>query len=147
MSNLHRKRVIQKRARRERAHRRVRTKVQGSEERPRLCVTKSLRYIYAQVIDDRSGRTLAQANSLEKGLREGLDGACGNKEAARTVGEKVAERSLELGNQEGGLRSRRVRVPRQDQGSGRRRPRERIGVLGMPRLSSDMKNGQQGELR
>jgi len=62
-----------------------------------LCVTKSLRYIYAQVIDDRSGRTLAQANSLEKGLREGLDGACGNKEAARTVGEKVAERSLELG--------------------------------------------------
>jgi large subunit ribosomal protein L18 len=60
-------------------------------------VTKSLRYIYAQVIDDRSGRTLAQANSLEKGLRESLDGVCGNKRAAQAVGEKVAERSLEQG--------------------------------------------------
>ena len=97
MSNLHRKRVIQKRARRARVHRRIRSRLKGSVERPRLCVTKSLRYIYAQVIDDRSGRTLAQANSLEKGLRESLNGACGNKQAAQAVGEKVAERSLEQG--------------------------------------------------
>ena len=71
--------------------------MKGSAERPRLCVTKSLRYIYAQVVDDRSGRTLAQANSLEKDVRESLEGACGNKQAARRVGEKVAERTLEKG--------------------------------------------------
>ncbi|MDH3254515.1 MAG: 50S ribosomal protein L18 [Acidobacteriota bacterium] len=83
-----------KRARRFRAHRRVRRRVSGSEERPRLAIFKSLRYIYAQVIDDVQGVTLVQANSKEDGIRG--DGTK-NLDAARLVGEAVAERALEKG--------------------------------------------------
>ena len=84
----------QKRERRLRAHRRVRRTVSGSPDRPRLCVYKSLSYIYAQVIDDAVGRTIAQANSSEKGIRERLEGGAKSKSAARLVGEVVGERAL-----------------------------------------------------
>ena len=83
-----------KRERRFRAHRRVRGRVAGSEERPRLAIFKSLRYIYAQVIDDVKGVTLAQANSRESGVQKG---GTKNLDAARLVGEAVAERALEKG--------------------------------------------------
>ena len=79
-------------------HRRVRKKVAGSPEQPRLCVFRSLRAIYAQVIDDSTGRTLAAASS-----KEPLDGASGGAPispktvASATVGKVVAERALAQG--------------------------------------------------
>jgi large subunit ribosomal protein L18 len=71
--------------------------VSGSEEKPRLAIYKSLRYIYAQVIDDVQGTTLAQANSGEAAIRKAGKGAAKNLDAARLVGEAVAERALEKG--------------------------------------------------
>jgi large subunit ribosomal protein L18 len=97
MNDLHRKHILKKRARRQRAHLRVRARVSGSSERPRLCVYKSLRYIYAQIVDDLEGSTLVHASSLEKDVRTALGKSAGNKDAAKAVGQKVAERALEKG--------------------------------------------------
>ena len=72
-------------------HRRIRKKVSGSTERPRLAVYRSLNHIYAQVIDDATGKTLASASTVEKDLR-GSTG--GNIEAATRVGRAIAERAL-----------------------------------------------------
>ena len=69
-------------------HKRVRGKVSGTAQCPRLCVFRSTNNIYAQIIDDVAGVTLAQANSLK--MENG-----GNKEAARAVGKLVAERAKE----------------------------------------------------
>lgn len=81
---------------RERRHKRVRKKVFGTTERPRLCVFKSLNHIYAQIIDDTRGHTLVSASTLDKELRE-LPGHKGNKEFAKKVGELIAERAIQLG--------------------------------------------------
>lgn len=97
MSDSHSKKVQIKRMRRLRAHARLRKRIQGSSERPRLAVFKSLRYIYAQVIDDSSGRTVAQASSADPEIKKGLKGSAGNAEAARRVGESVAERAKAQG--------------------------------------------------
>ena len=75
-------------------HSRIRKKVHGSAERPRLAVFRSLNHIYAQVIDDRSGRTLATASTTEKMLA-GKTG--GNVEAAKGVGKAIAERAQKAG--------------------------------------------------
>ena len=75
-------------------HSRIRKKVRGSAERPRLAVYRSLNHIYAQVIDDRSGKTLVTASTTEKAL--GVK-AGGNVEAAKTVGKAIAERALGAG--------------------------------------------------
>ena len=75
-------------------HVRVRRVVRGTAERPRLAVFRSLNHIYAQVIDDDNGRTLASASTTEKDLR-GATG--GNVEAARRVGQAIAERLKEKG--------------------------------------------------
>ncbi len=91
------KTIKQKRERRHRAHLRVRTRVKGSPERPRLSVYKSLRFIYAQVIDDTSGTTLAQANSAEPEVKGRLAGSGRDKAAAKLVGEVVAERAKQKG--------------------------------------------------
>jgi len=75
---------------------RIRRKISGTQERPRLAVFRSLRGIYVQAIDDQSGRTLASASTLEKPFRE--DGKSGgNAEAAKKVGEFIAKRLLEQG--------------------------------------------------
>ena len=79
---------------RRRRHHRVRKKVLGSAERPRLAVFRSNKHIAAQVIDDRSGRTLAAASTVEGDLRSG---ATGNKQAAAAVGRLVAQRAKEAG--------------------------------------------------
>ena len=69
-------------------HTRVRGKISGTAERPRLCVFRSENNIYAQVIDDVAGNTLVSASSLDKAI----EGNGGNKTAARAVGKLVAER-------------------------------------------------------
>jgi large subunit ribosomal protein L18 len=97
MSDHVTKSMKQKRQRRERAHLRVRTRVRGSAERPRLAVYKSLRYIYAQVIDDSRGSTLAQASSADPAVRAGLGASTSSKQAAKAVGEAVAARAREKG--------------------------------------------------
>jgi large subunit ribosomal protein L18 len=71
--------------------------VSGSEEKPRLAVFKSLRYIYAQVIDDVQGTTLAQANSGESTIQKAGKAGSKNLDVARLVGETVAQRALEKG--------------------------------------------------
>src|SRR3979411_2000256 len=75
-------------------HRRIRRKVRGSSERPRLAVYRSLNHIYAQVVDDLNGQTIVSASTTEKDLR-GTTG--GNVEAARRIGKAIAERALEKG--------------------------------------------------
>lgn len=75
-------------------HQRIRRKVRGNNERPRLAIYRSLNHIYAQVIDDLSGKTLVSASTTEKELR-GTTG--GNLEAARRVGKAVAERAVSQG--------------------------------------------------
>ena len=75
-------------------HKRIRRKLRGSTERPRLAIYRSLNHIYAQVIDDVEGQTLVSASTIEKDLR-GATG--GNIDAARRVGKTVAERALAKG--------------------------------------------------
>ncbi len=77
-----------------RRHVRLRKKVSGTAERPRLAVFRSGQHIYAQVIDDKAGRTLAQASDLEAGLR---DGGGTKTERARKVGALVAQRAKQAG--------------------------------------------------
>jgi len=79
---------------RERRHLRVRKKIHGTAERPRLTVFRSEKNIYAQIIDDVAGRTLVAASSLDKdfSLKVGS-----NKEAAKLVGEVVAKKAIEAG--------------------------------------------------
>ncbi len=75
---------------------RVRKKVRGTSERPRLCVYRSLGNIYAQVIDDSTGATLAEASSMNKGIKR-LKGHKGNVDTAKKVGESVAKRAKAKG--------------------------------------------------
>jgi large subunit ribosomal protein L18 len=97
------KKTKQKRERRHRAHLRVRSRVRGTEARPRLSVYKSLRFIYAQVIDDSRGATLAQASSAEAEVKGRLAAAesagksAKDRAAAKAVGELVAERAKAAG--------------------------------------------------
>jgi len=83
---LHRKRV----------HARVRTEVSGTPERPRLCVYRSIGHIYVQVIDDRSGKTLVSASSVDAETKKNLKGG-GNVAAAKVIGKTVAERAKSAG--------------------------------------------------
>ncbi|MFY9584961.1 MAG: 50S ribosomal protein L18 [Candidatus Acidiferrales bacterium] len=89
-------RKLSRSAHRQRVHLRVRTRVTGTPERPRLCVYRSLGHIYAQVIDDHTGRTLASASSLDKEMRKQLKGG-GNVAAAKVVGKAIAERARAAG--------------------------------------------------
>ena len=73
-------------------HLRVRGKVSGTAARPRLNVYRSLKNIYAQLIDDVTGVTLVSASSLDKGIENG-----GNKDAAKKVGEMIAKRAADKG--------------------------------------------------
>jgi large subunit ribosomal protein L18 len=79
---------------RRRVHARIRKKLAGAPERPRLAVFRSLNHIYAQVIDDRHGRTLAAASSTQEsaGVKNG-----GNVAGAKAIGKLIAERAIEKG--------------------------------------------------
>ena len=81
-------------------HQRIRNKLMGSAERPRLSVFRSARHIYAQAIDDESGRTVASASTVDKEVKPGLSAYPGNRESAKTVGKAIAERLVKLGIQQ-----------------------------------------------
>ena len=86
MATIHRK------ATRGRIHRRIRRKVSGTAERPRLAVYFSGKHVYAQVVDDEAGRTLVSAGTTEKELNKGKRGA--NRATAEKIGKLIAERAL-----------------------------------------------------
>ena len=77
-------------------HRRVRRKASGTPDRPRLCVFRSLRQIYAQVIDDVSGHTIAFASSLEPDIRSSAEQTA-KAELSKLVGAAIAQRTLSTG--------------------------------------------------
>ena len=81
---------------RQRRHVRVRRKVSGTPECPRLNVFRSLSHIYAQVIDDTTGKTLVSASTLEADLKSEVEFG-GNIAAAKAVGKRIAEKALEAG--------------------------------------------------
>lgn len=89
----HARTILRQRLRR---RHRVRRFIRGTAERPRLSVFRTDKHIYAQVIDDASGRTLAAASSRDKQLRDGLAFG-GNKQAAEAIGRAVAERAKAAG--------------------------------------------------
>ena len=89
--------AINKREARLRRKKRVRKKIKGTPEVPRLSVFKSARHIYAQVIDDTSAKTLIEASSLSKDLRPQIEDKGGNSKGAAIVGEQIAKRALEKG--------------------------------------------------
>lgn len=74
---------------------RIKYKIRGTSEKPRLCVYKSLRHIYVQIIDDVNGRTLVSASTLDVDLRDKVSGC--NITSAEIVGETIAKRALEKG--------------------------------------------------
>lgn len=82
---------------RKRRHLRVRRKISGTAERPRLSVYRSLKHIHAQIIDDTVGHTLVSASSTEPELKAVLPNGGGNKEAAKQVGLIIAQRAKEKG--------------------------------------------------
>lgn len=77
-------------------HKRVRKDLQGTPERPRLCVFRSNKNISVQIIDDVNGQTLASASTLDKELKGQIENG-GNKDAAKMVGEAIAKRALDKG--------------------------------------------------
>ena len=105
-----------------RRHLRVRKKVTGTPERPRLVVYRSVKHIYAQLVDDVAQRTLMTVSSPRS-----WQGKKTEKSAA--VGKAVAERAKDAGITQGRVRSRGVQVPRPGESGGGRRPRRRVGVL------------------
>ena len=85
-------RHIDKKETRTRIHKRIRRKLSGTAERPRLAVFRSVKHIYAQLIDDTQGQTIASAGSIEKSAANG-----GNVAGAKAIGKLVAERAQDKG--------------------------------------------------
>ncbi len=80
-----------------RRHRRLRKKINGTSERPRLSVFRSLKHIYAQIIDDTKGITLVATSTKDQDLAKELNGKSGNIEAAKLVGITIAKKALTQG--------------------------------------------------
>ena len=91
--------IITKADKRERIHLRQRKRISGNVERPRLSVFRSVAHIYAQVIDDLTGKTLVSASSIEPSLKGSFEKSVrgGNLKGAEAVGKAIAERSIERG--------------------------------------------------
>jgi large subunit ribosomal protein L18 len=92
-------RIVTKKDRRERIRLRQRKRIGGTPERPRMAIFRSLNHIYAQVIDDRTGRTIVSASSAEPDLAKAFSGGVrgGNKAGAEAVGKAIAQRLKEKG--------------------------------------------------
>ncbi len=82
-------------AERRRRKLRIKYKIRGTHDRPRLCVYKSLRHIYAQLVDDESGTTIASASTLDIDLRDKVKGP--TVESAKVIGEAIAKKAIEKG--------------------------------------------------
>jgi large subunit ribosomal protein L18 len=89
-------RITDRKQRRDKIKRRSRQHVQGTAQRPRLAVFRSLRHLYAQIIDDEHGVTLAAVSTLDK-MSAGDLASTGNREAAKRIGELIAERAKSQG--------------------------------------------------
>ena len=89
-------RKLSKDQQRRRVHARVRMKVSGTPERPRLCIYRSSGHIYTQVIDDRSGTTLVSASSVDKETKKSVKGG-GNIASAKAIGKTIADRAKAAG--------------------------------------------------
>ena len=87
---------VDKNALRKARHQRIRNKVRGTAERPRMCIYRSLNNIYVQVIDDAAGKTLVAASTMEKDIKAKLE-KTNNVEAAKALGEIIAKRALDKG--------------------------------------------------
>ena len=96
MTNM---RIKTKEDRRDRIKHRIRKRVRGSEERPRLTVFRSVAHMYVQVVDDMTGKTIASASTVESGVKGGLakEAKGGNIEGAKAIGRTIAERLKEKG--------------------------------------------------
>ena len=92
-------RKIEKKEIRSRIHQRIRRKLRGTAERPRLAVFRSVAHIYAQIIDDVAGRTVAAASSVDAELRGSLKNGA-NIDAAKAVGEAIGRRAVDAGIKE-----------------------------------------------
>ncbi|WP_035589647.1 50S ribosomal protein L18 [Hippea jasoniae] len=86
---------IDRKAERKRRKLRIKYKIRGTKERPRLCVYKSLNHIYAQIIDDEAQQTIVSASTLDIDLRDKVKGC--NISSAKVVGEAIAKKALEKG--------------------------------------------------
>jgi len=91
--------AIKSREARQRRHRRIRARLSGTAERPRLNVFRSIEHIYVQVIDDENGQTIVSASTVDKNLRADIEGKT-KKEQAKLVGKAVAERAQAAGVKE-----------------------------------------------
>lgn len=88
--------LVNKSAERKRRHMRIRKRIMGTTERPRLAIYRSNQHIYAQIIDDQKGVTLTSASTLEQDVRKA--GATSNNiETARVIGERIAKKAVEQG--------------------------------------------------
>ena len=86
-----------KEERRNRRHYRIRNKISGTSERPRLVVFRSLNHIYAQIVDDTAGRTIVSASTALPDLKSKLDGVKGKTEKSKVVGQAIAEKAKSAG--------------------------------------------------
>jgi large subunit ribosomal protein L18 len=89
--------IVSRSKSREKRKRRVRNKVTGTPDRPRLSVFRSAKNIYAQIIDDTSFSTLVQISSISKDVRDTVQGKGGNREGASMIGKLIAQKALEKG--------------------------------------------------
>jgi large subunit ribosomal protein L18 len=80
-----------------RRHLRLRQKVKGTEQRPRLCINRTLRHIHAQLIDDVNGKTVVAATTMQSDVAAQVQGGKGSREAAKVVGQVIAQRAREKG--------------------------------------------------
>ena len=85
-----------RKATRKKRHLKIRNKISGTPETPRLCVFRSNKHIYAQVVDDKAGNTLTAASTQESIIHTGLK-STGNIEAAKAVGKAVAQKAIKIG--------------------------------------------------
>jgi len=82
---------------RKRRQRRVRKKIKGTSEKPRLCVFRSAKHIFAQIIDDTNGTTLVSASTLSKELDQTIQNLKGNRNGSALIGELIAKKALDAG--------------------------------------------------
>ena len=123
---------------RQRRHVRVRAKVKGTSQRPRLCVFRSSAHIYAQVIDDTAGHTMVSASDLEEAVKVKAGAKATKSDRAKAVGDSVADRAKEAGISRGRVRPWWLSLPWTSQACGRWCPRKGTAVLNSSGLMNEL---------